>query len=80
MYRDAIDVANCGIRPGYITSGFPGVLLSDDMKAPHDSIDISGRFYRNRSFLRLLEVDNPLILPYGTNIMLSITSDDVIHS
>jgi len=50
------------------------------LKAPHDAVDISGRFYRNRSFIRLLEVDNPLILPYGANVKLSITADDVIHS
>lgn len=43
-------------------------------------VDTSGRFYRSRAFVRLLEVDNPLILPYGTSIKLSITSDDVIHS
>lgn len=45
-----------------------------------DNTDISTAFYRGRSFIRLLEVDNPLVLPYGTNIKLSITADDVIHS
>jgi len=42
--------------------------------------DVSICFYRNRSFVRLLEVDNPLIIPFGTNVKLSITADDVIHS
>lgn len=51
-----------------------------DLQSHFDSLDISTRFYRNRSFVSLLEVDNPLIIPYGTNIRLSITSDDVIHS
>lgn len=45
-----------------------------------DSLDTSVSFYRNRSFISLLEVDNPLVVPCGTNIRLSITSDDVIHS
>lgn len=45
-----------------------------------DELDACTNFFRGRSFRRLLEVDNPLILPYGTNIRLSITSDDVIHS
>jgi heme/copper-type cytochrome/quinol oxidase subunit 2 len=80
FYQDASDVVNCGLCPGLITSGSSGGFIDGDLKAPHDAVDISGRFYRNRSFIRLLEVDNPLILPYGVNIKLSITADDVIHS
>jgi cytochrome c oxidase subunit 1 len=38
-------------------------------------------FYKGgRGFTNLLEVDHSLVLPYATNIKLSITSDDVIHS
>jgi heme/copper-type cytochrome/quinol oxidase subunit 2 len=54
--------------------------INFEPRAPFDACDISAMFYRSRRFIRLLEVDNPLILPYGTNIRLSITSDDVIHS
>lgn len=36
--------------------------------------------YKGRAFYTHLEVDRSLVIPYGTNIMLSITSDDVIHS
>ncbi|MBS1584582.1 MAG: hypothetical protein JSS82_03475 [Bacteroidetes bacterium] len=43
-------------------------------------MDVGAAFYRGRRFIGLLEVDNPLILPYGANIRLSITADDVIHS
>jgi len=45
-----------------------------------DVTEIGGAFYKSRGFKRLLEVDNSLVIPYGTNIKLSITSDDVIHS
>jgi len=45
-----------------------------------DDYDINSAFYRGRVFVRLLEVDRPLVLPYATNIKLSITADDVIHS
>ena len=43
-------------------------------------MDACTHFFRGRPFRNFLEVDNPLIIPYGTNIRLSITSDDVIHS
>jgi len=79
-FSDASDVIHCGLEHGTITAGVPCVFIEGDMKAPHDAIDISGRFYRGRSFIRLLEVDNPLIIPYGTNVKLSITADDFIHS
>jgi len=80
--KDAAEVVNCGLFPGTITpsTSSGGDVVTHDIKAPYDCVDISGRFYRNRSFIRLLEVDNPLIIPYGANIKLSITADDVIHS
>lgn len=57
-----------------------GGRLIFEPHAPFTDVDASSQFYRSRAFISLLEVDNPLILPYGTNIRLSITSDDVIHS
>lgn len=36
--------------------------------------------FRGRIFLRLLEVETPLVLPYGCHLKLSVTSADVIHS
>src|SRR5690348_6775693 len=44
-----------------------------------DVYDVSGMFYKGRTFVQMLDVDNSLVLPYGTNIKLSITADDVIH-
>lgn len=55
------------------------VYTSSGMCLPDDG-DISTLFYRNRRFVRLLEVDNPLVIPCGVNVKLSITADDVIHS
>ena len=37
-------------------------------------------FYNGYKFLRLLEVDNTLLLPTNVNIKLSVTAEDVIHS
>ena len=37
-------------------------------------------FNGTRSFYRLLETDNPVVLPANTNIKLSVTAQDVIHS
>lgn len=34
----------------------------------------------SRASLRLLEVDNPLLLPINTNIRVLVTSSDVLHS
>jgi heme/copper-type cytochrome/quinol oxidase subunit 2 len=37
-------------------------------------------FYNGYKFHRLLETDNPLLLPTNVNIKLSVTAEDVIHS
>jgi len=34
----------------------------------------------NKGFLRLLEVDNPLVLPINTQIRVLVTSSDVLHA
>lgn len=62
-----------------VLASLPPFVAYEQILKP-SNIDISSSFYKGRTFFRLLEVDNSLVLPYGTNIKLSVTSDDVIHS
>lgn len=71
-------------------SEFYGHAYTPDGKIMYDTMSVLGSIatqsfdrgfnFRGREFVRLMEVDNPLKLPFGTDIKLSITSDDVIHS
>jgi len=61
----------------YTTLGLEKLYFFSFAKA--EDVLLSDNF-RGRIFLRLLEVETPLVLPYGCHLKLSITSADVIHS
>lgn len=61
----------------YTTTGLEKLYFHSFAKA--EDVMLSDNF-RGRIFLRLLEVETPLVLPYGCHLKLSVTSADVIHS
>lgn len=64
----------------YLITGKTNSYFTHQPSARYHPTDAALFWYKGRTFNNYLEVDNALILPYGTNIKLSITSDDVIHS
>jgi len=68
-----------GAHVAEVLASLPPFVTFEQVLKP-DNVDIASSFYKGRVFYRLLEVDNSLVLPYATNIKLSITADDVIHS
>jgi len=64
----------------YLVTGKTNSYFATHPSARYHPTDAALFWYKGRTFNNYLEVDNSLILPYGTNIKLSITADDVIHS
>lgn len=64
----------------FLVTGKNNSYFSNYPAAKYHPMDAALFWYRGRTFNNYLEVDNALVLPYGTNIKLSITGDDVIHS
>eukprot|EP00456_Euglypha_rotunda_P006095 TRINITY_DN1103_c0_g1_i16.p1 TRINITY_DN1103_c0_g1~~TRINITY_DN1103_c0_g1_i16.p1 ORF type:complete len:313 (-),score=9.32 TRINITY_DN1103_c0_g1_i16:1263-2201(-) len=64
----------------YLVTGRNNSYFSHQPSARYHPTDAALFLYKGRTFNNYLEVDNALVLPYGVNIKLSITGDDVIHS
>jgi cytochrome c oxidase subunit II len=59
----------------YMITGDPNLMISGRCRYSFTSVHVF-----NNTDIRLLDVDNSLVLPVNTNILLKFTSKDVIHA